>query len=837
MKKFYHKLLEKLARLREFFKPKFFFRGVWLLIATAIFFFVVALIFSYGNPIEKKLEREQANTAQNIVNDVTEINPVKVVGIIAPHTEEEIAEAVKNNDHVSIGGGRNSMGGQTASEKAVQIDMREYNKILDFSTTSKEITVQAGIRWRDIQDYIDPYGLSVKIMQTYSNFTVGGSLSVNVHGRYMGLGPIILSVKKFRIVLADGQVVVASPDENRDIFYSAIGGMGGIGVITDVTLELADNVNVERSREKMATGEYWEYFKKNVRDNKDVIFHNGDMYPPEFESISAVSWTETDKEPTTESRLIPREQDYFKERVAWTVMSEWPFGRNIREYIIDPILYSGEAPVHTRNYEASYDVAELEPKDREKSTYVLQEYFVPVERFDEWVPKMKKVFNDNDVNVINVSIRHAFPDAGAKLAWAKKESFAFVVYYKQGTDEKAVEQVGKWTRQMIDQVLSVGGTYYLPYQLHATEDQLHRAYPGVLEYFEIKKVYDPDNKFTNKLWDKYYSEEKLNFYKQEKVISDVASTTNDYYRVFDNAYLALPEWYIVYSADEYAVTLRDGLPTDFSYFGAIKDYWRQHDEVLNLTKDSVNNNEDYLTVLSVIGWSFTVENIIKGIYENSIGRFTEWLAGDTQVAEDIYAYKVANDYATFIYDYPWYDFSYSSALIGVWTLDNEKDYTWLQDVRRLERKLILTVEYGIKATYSSVIAFATHTKFGVQDDVIYAVVTRDDGRNYELIKAPHYHPFTRLLLSKLEEESNNKDFRIINISGNNKITFTYRDQAGAVAVDGTKEILRDAEIVSIKNNEPEYLDRITVETEVKDIANVYRRLQEKNISIDHFYDY
>ena len=190
----------------------------------------------------------------------------------------------------------------------------------------------------------------------------------------------------------------------------------------------------------------------------------------------------------------------------------------------------------------------------------------------------------------------------------------------------------------------------------------------------------------------------------------------------------------------------------------------------------------------VIGWSFTVENIIKGIYENSIGRFTEWLAGDTQVAEDIYAYKVANDYATFIYDYPWYDFSYSSALIGVWTLDNEKDYTWLQDVRRLERKLILTVEYGIKATYSSVIAFATHTKFGVQDDVIYAVVTRDDGRNYELIKAPHYHPFTRLLLSKLEEESNNKDFRIINISGNNKITFTYRDQAGAVAVDGTKEI-------------------------------------------------
>jgi len=32
--------------------------------------------------------------------------------------------------------------------------------------------VQAGIKWRDIQDAIDPHDLSVKIMQSFSNFTV-----------------------------------------------------------------------------------------------------------------------------------------------------------------------------------------------------------------------------------------------------------------------------------------------------------------------------------------------------------------------------------------------------------------------------------------------------------------------------------------------------------------------------------------------------------------------------------------------------------------------------------------------------------------------------------------
>jgi FAD/FMN-containing dehydrogenase len=40
-------------------------------------------------------------------------------------------------------------------------------------------------------------------MQSYDNFTVGGSLSVNAHGRYVGLGPIVLSVKSIRLVLAD----------------------------------------------------------------------------------------------------------------------------------------------------------------------------------------------------------------------------------------------------------------------------------------------------------------------------------------------------------------------------------------------------------------------------------------------------------------------------------------------------------------------------------------------------------------------------------------------------------------------------------------------------------
>lgn len=67
---------------------------------------------------------------------------------------------------------------------------------------------------------------SCKIMQTYSNFTVGGSLSVNVHGRYIGEGPLIRLVESIEVVLADGKEVIASRTENPEIFFAAIGGFG-----------------------------------------------------------------------------------------------------------------------------------------------------------------------------------------------------------------------------------------------------------------------------------------------------------------------------------------------------------------------------------------------------------------------------------------------------------------------------------------------------------------------------------------------------------------------------------------------------------------------------------
>jgi len=446
-----------------------------------------------------------ASHAEEIVNDVTQLNPIAVEQVIQPTTLEQIVSAVSSHaGPIAIGGGRYSMGGQTATEHCLQLDMRGFNQVLAFSKARKEITVQPGITWRTLQAYIDPYDLSVSIMQSYANFTVGGALSVNAHGRYVGRGPIVSSVKSIKLVLADGHVVEASPRHNSELFYGAIGGYGALGVIVEATLSLSDNVRVARSIKAMHLGQYREFFFRDISDNPSVIFHNAVLYPNQYDFLRAVSFVETDEPVTVAQRLTPRDLNYWKERQALQIVSEWPLGKTIREDVIDPLVLKDKEVVW-RNHEASADVRELEPDSRTDKTYVLQEYFVPTRHLETFVAQLGSIVRAHKVNVINLSIRHAKADPGTLLAWAKTDVFALVLYYKQGTAVQERDAISTWTRALIDSAIALGGSYYLPYQVLATPEQFHAAYPRANEFFELKARVDPGNKFRNKLWDAYYT--------------------------------------------------------------------------------------------------------------------------------------------------------------------------------------------------------------------------------------------------------------------------------------------------------------------------------------------
>lgn len=444
-----------------------------------------------------------AGAARLVVPNVTRLYDVEVARIEAPSTAEQVAALLHEwTGRVAVGGARYSMGGQIAVTGGLHLDMRPMNRLVWLRAADKRVRVQAGMRWRDLQDVLDPHDLAVKTMQSYSNFSVGGSVSVNAHGRYVGHGPLGDTVLALQLVLADGSVVDASPTRNVDLFRAAIGGYGAVGVITEVELELADNVRIERRVLEVPLDDYVHHFEQDVLTDPDAVLHNADLMPPRFDRPVSVTWRRTDRHLTVAERLVPRGGRYGLEQNALFAMTELPGGRHLRHAVVQPLM--GTAPVvQWLNHEASLDVAQLEPRTRAISTYVLQEYFVPGRHFAGFARAMAASLRRHRVEALNVSIRHAPADGLSLLPWAREPVYSFVLYYKQRVHVRAREAVGRWTRELIETALRHEGRYYLPYQLHATPDQFGRAYPEATTLRAIKREFDPRGRLSNELWARY----------------------------------------------------------------------------------------------------------------------------------------------------------------------------------------------------------------------------------------------------------------------------------------------------------------------------------------------
>ena len=67
------------------------------------------------------------------------------------------------------------------------------------------------------------------------------------------------------------------------------------------------------------------------------------------------------------------------------------------------------------------------------------------------------------------------------------------------------------------------------------------------------------------------------------------------------------------------------------------------------------------------------------------------------VDEDAYAARVAREYANFVYVRPFYEFHFAHALKGLW---KETSFWGPHPIRKLERKAILSVDYGLQSIYA-----------------------------------------------------------------------------------------------------------------------------------------
>ena len=190
----------------------------------------------------------------------------------------------------------------------------------------------------------------------------------------------------------------------------------------------------------------------------------------------------------------------------------------------------------------------------------------------------------------------------------------------------------------------------------------------------------------------------------------------NYTREEASTFLTLPEWYIVYNTEEYARFIGAQNPSQFPYAGSVRQYWRYYGGVCDATKGIYPFSSGNHMMLGVIGSSFTIEYVLKGLYENTAGRFTEWISG-RDTPEDAFAYKTATEYGAFMHTVPWYEFPFFSRVSRLW---RETPMRGPRMLRKWERKLALTAEYGAKGMYGWLIGIGTGAAYDAEDLRVHA---------------------------------------------------------------------------------------------------------------------
>ena len=340
-----------------------------------------------------------------------------------------------------------------------------------------------------------------------------------------------------------------------------------------------------------------------------------------------------------------------------------------------------------------------------------------------------------------------------------------------------------------------------------------------------------------RVWENPSATETLS---SDAAIREAVKDIPDYYRPESKTYLTLPEWYIVYSTDEYADYIADNSSSDFPYFRAVGQYWQSYVDVCNEIRGRYPFNGDSQFTLAFIGISFTAENMLKGAYEGTIGRFTDWISSEAPTEEEVYAAQVAQEYGEFMHMTPWYFFPFKEKLNGLW---NETSLWGPDPIRKWERKLALTVEYGGKILYGSLTNLGAQATYGGADvEKIHAVtegvtetllsqdleIAREIDDQRQLIRVTRFEYFSDHLPGLLES-----GVRFEEIAGNREILFTILGPQEADYNFEYGDFLFELPILTKPGQ-----TRAAVKLQVADMPQFFEELKRReDVSFEHMYDY
>jgi alditol oxidase len=184
----------------------------------------------------------------------------QAAAIHEPRSLDELRQIVAASTNAKAIGSRHSFN-TIADTPGDLISLRAFDEILEIDHRNQTARVGAGIPYGQFCSALHQAGYAVHNMASLPQITLGGACATATHGSGDGNGNLATAITRLTLIKADGSIIELDRDENPDDFRAVVVGLGGFGIIVDLTVELRPTFIVQQHiYDHLPLDSVWESF-------------------------------------------------------------------------------------------------------------------------------------------------------------------------------------------------------------------------------------------------------------------------------------------------------------------------------------------------------------------------------------------------------------------------------------------------------------------------------------------------------------------------------------------------------------------------------------------------
>jgi xylitol oxidase len=173
---------------------------------------------------------------------------------------EQAQEFVKKRARLKVLGTRHCFN-HIADSTDEFLSLRPMDKVVPLDVQAKTVTIPANMSYGQLSPYLHEQGFALHNLASLPHISVAGACATATHGSGEKNGNLATSVSALEMITASGDIVKLSRKQDGERFSGAVVGLGALGVVTKITLNLVPTFMVKQYvYENLPLSELQEHF-------------------------------------------------------------------------------------------------------------------------------------------------------------------------------------------------------------------------------------------------------------------------------------------------------------------------------------------------------------------------------------------------------------------------------------------------------------------------------------------------------------------------------------------------------------------------------------------------